>query len=75
MSVPGIRILFWVAFSCWQYIDRLLTVGNLSAKRDKKSHFPDIGIYKGPLFQEEPPFLRQTRFEATLLVDVEWPKS
>ena len=45
------------------------TYGRKPISQPQKFAFPDIGIYKGPLFQKEPPFLPQTRLEAAL---VEW---
>ena len=69
LSVPSIRRLFWVVFflvgSTFSGYVRQETHQPIA----KKSHFPDIGK-KGPLFHKEPPFLPQTRFEATPLRDI-----
>ena len=64
----------WFFFLLAVHLVAIRTAGNTSANR-KKSHFPDIGK-KGPLFHKEPPFLPQTRFEATPLgFQQTWGKS
>ena len=69
LSVPGIRRLFWVVFFL---LAVNLVVGNTSANR-KKWHFQTYQYNiqnrytKVRFFQKEPPFLPQTRFEATPL--------
>ena len=65
LSVPGIRRLFWVVFFLLA-VHLVATNGRKPISQPQKIALPDIG-HKGPLFQKEPPFLPQARFEATPL--------
>ena len=70
LSVPGIRRLFWVFFflvgSIFSGYVRQETHQPTAKNRISRHRY----VYKGPLFQKEPPYLPQTRFEATRLMPV-----